>query len=503
MKIEKLSIAAFWAAIGLMGLLMAVRLYLIISFAEPLQIITSGDEQASLFSVWKAVNDQAVYTDPTRSPYTMSFFNGLFYYSYGLWTSFWLATLSLSDSWLPTVSRFFSLLGVAAAWLSLTRLLQISGARVCGNTDIISRLMPPACASVLCIGPLMGFWAFTVRPDLWALVFEIIAVLAFVRLYAEKNLTAVLLAVVFLLLGWSFKQASIGVIAGIGLFLLFERQWRLLAIYTVLFIAVWTTIIYLGGELYRHSIFFTQIQLEYSLSHSARVWSNGLSKSLPIVGPLAVVFVVLVKNQTFRTFFLGNWICRFFLINLGTSSLIIFLMTIQNGSAENYLFTPLFLASGLLVCGHAASRSQLSGMSSFNAVLLTTTGVQALLCCLVLAGVIGVLDGTKTHRQWVDTARCINQLPKPIFTEGTYLSLPWMTESAEPFVLSYTYSRARKSGIPHEKDGIGGRINNGEFATLAISRNSPNGGYDGADLLNYTLQPTKCGALSIWSRARP
>lgn len=484
-----------------MGLLLAVRLYFIVSFAEPLQIITSGDEQASLFSVWKAVNGLAVYTDPTRSPYAMSFFNGLFYFSYGLWSSFWLSMLSLTDSWLPTVGRFFTLLGVVAAWFAMTRTLQISEARIRLDQDVISPLLAPACASVVCVGPLMGFWAFTVRPDLWALVFEIIAVLVFIRFYADRNLTAVLLAVVCLLFSWSFKQASVSVIGGVGLFLLLERQWRLLAIYTSIFFAAWACALYLGGELYRHSILFTQIQLEYSLAHSAKVWINGFAKSLPIIGPLALIFVIFVKDRAFRLLILNNWICRFFLITLGGSSILVFLLTIQNGSAENYLFTPLFLASGLLVSSYAAGRAQPGGIPAFNGVLLIATGTQAVLCCLVLAGVFGVLNGS--HREWVDTARCINQQAKPIFTEGTYLSLPWMTESVEPFVLSYTYARARKLGIPHEKGGIGGRIENGEFATLAISRNSAKDNYDGADLQKYTLQPTQCGALHIWRRTRP
>ena len=449
MKSERLYIPAFWAAVGSMGLLMAVRLYFIVSFAEPLQIITSGDEQASLFSVWKAINGLAVYTDPTRSPYAMSFFNGLFYFSYALWSSFWLSLLSLADSWLPTVGRFFTLLGVAAAWLAMTRTLQICEARIQPDQDVISRLLAPACASVVCVGPLMGFWAFTVRPDLLSLVFEIFAVFVFIRFYADRNITAVLLAVTFLLLSWSFKQASVSVIGGLGLFLLLERQWRLLAIYTALFFTTWALALYLGGELYRHSILFTQIQLEYALSHSAKVWFNGFAKSLPIISPLALIGVIFVKNRAFRLLILKNWICRFFLITLGGSSLLVFLMTIQNGSAENYLFTPLFLASGLLVSCYAAGRAQPGGIPFFNGVLLIATGTQAVLCCLVLAGVFGVLNGAqKSHRDWIDTTRCINRLPKPIFAEGTYLSLPWMAESAEHFVLSYNYARARKLGIP-------------------------------------------------------
>jgi hypothetical protein len=487
-----------------MGLLMAVRLYFIISFNDPIQIITSGDEQASLFSVWKYINGHAVYTDPTRSPYTMSFFNVLFYIAYGEWTGFWLRVLTLPDAWLPMVSRFFTLFGVAVGWIVMFRMLQTVNQKVSAEDNPMFRLLALTCSTVLFVGPLMGFWAFTVRPDLWALVFEILAVFAFIRFYADHKIMSVVLAASLLLVSWYFKQSAVSVIGGIGLFLLFEKEWRLLFIYSALCLSAWAATLYFGSDTYRNSILFTQIQLEYSLTHSAKVWINGLSKTLPVSIPLLVIGYICFRQPAYLNKLVKNWICRFFLIAFFGASAIEFLLTIQNGSAENYLFAPVFLAAGLLICSHTLMSTFLSSSSLFKRSVVFSAGSQALLCLLVLSGGLGVLDAAKrSHPDWINTATCINKLPKPIFAEGSYMSLPWMTESAEPFVLSYTYSRAREIGLAHEKGGIGGRISNGEFATLAISANDPRDTYDGADLRNYTLLNKKCGSLFLWARNKP
>lgn len=501
---NRLYLTAFWGSAAAMAVLMTLRLYNGISFDVPLQFITSGDEQASLFAIWKSVHGIDVYTDPSRSPYAMSFYNALFYVAYGACTSFWLSLLSLTDTWLPTVSRFLTLLGAVVGWGLATRLLLSVGKQVRPGEDPVLRYMAAFAAALLFIGPLMGFWAFTVRPDLWAFVFEILAVLVFIRTYVENRMLAVTLAAALLFGGWMFKQAAISAVCGIGLFLLFERDWRALFLFSTVYLGSCFAVIFAGGELYRQSIFFTQIALEYSLPHGFKVWVNAVAKTLPIYLPLLVVVFALATQLLYRRHFLDRWVCRFFLYGFIASAGVIFALSIQDASAENYTFTPGLFAAGLLVSGFACMEKPSSGYSALARTWLAAMALHALLCVLVIGGVLGVLDpARKNHGELTAAAECINKYPGPLFVEDTYLSLPWMTKSAEPFVLSYTYGRARALGIPHEKGGIGGRIDQGEFTTLALSTDSRERGFDGTDLQYYKLLPETCGTLHMWSRIDP
>lgn len=493
-------ILTFWISLLVTAALMAVRIYHGISFAEPLQFITSGDEQGSLFAIWKAVNGLGVYADPTQSPYSMSFYNALFYEAYGLWTRFWMSALSLGDAWLPTVSRFLTLLAVLAGWVVSLVLFR----RIAAPGDTAARLIAPFAATILFIGPLMGFWAFTVRPDLWAFVFEICAVLLFVRTYGtNRNLAAVFAAVLFFA-AWMFKQAAISGVCGIGLFLLIERQWRALALFCVIYLVLCLGTLAGGSDLYRQSIFFTQIKLEYDLGHGLKVWSNAIVKTLPIYLPLMVVVLALITQSDVRRRFFEDWTNRLFLYGFAASAGVIFVLSLQTASAENYVFTPTLFAAGLMIGGYARMEARSASGRLVTWSWLGAAVVHAALCLLVLTGHFGVLDPTvKSHPKWVDTARCINTHEKPIFVQNTYLSLPWMTESAEPFVLSYTYDRARELGMPHEKGGIGGRIEAGEFKTLALLTDQAETGYDGARLDNYKRQPEQCGDMFVWVRVEP
>lgn len=494
----------FWASLLVMLLLMGLRLYHGFSLEEPLQFITSGDEQSSLFAIWKFVNGLDVYSDPTVSPYSMSFFNALFYGAYGSWSSFWLSHLALADAWLPSVARLFTLLGTLAGWAAASTLLIAVTRRFSPTAEGPVRLIALLAAATLFAGPLMGFWAYTVRPDIWAFVFEVLALFVMIRTYGRNKDSAAVMAAVVLFVGWTFKQSAVSTVCGIGLFLLIEREWRALALYCAVYLGLCFATIFAGSDLYRESLFFAEIELVYSVSHAIKVWANSLAKTLPVYLPLSIVMFGLVTNADIRRQFLSHWVSRFFLIGFGTSAGVMFLLTLQDGSAENYTFAPHLFAAGLLVSG----ANTLGAFVRLETALVRTwvgaALVHAVLCLLVVTGIAGVLDPTRNaHPAWVETAQCINRHDKPIFAEGTYLALPWMVENAEPFVLSFLYPRARSLGIPHEKGGIGGRIDAGEFATLALATDRRERGYDGSRLDRYELTGTTCGDRHIWTRINP
>lgn len=486
-----------------MLLLMGLRIFHGFSLTEPLQYISSGDEQASLYAIWKYANGLDVFTDPTRSPYAMSYFNALFYTVYGAWTSAWQNLLSLPDAWIPTIARTLTLLGVLAGWFGLTIAFRfVASQHVSPRYPAIKPLAALA-AAVVFVGPLMGFWAFTVRPDVWALVCEVLGLLVFLRTYGRNRILAVTLAAGIFFIGWMFKQSTLGAACGVGLFLLSERRALPLVLYCAVFWGLCGFSIIGGSDTYRESLFFSKIALAYSPGHALGVWANTAAKALPVYLPLLFLFHVFVRHADYRRRFVSDWIARFFLTGFFAAAGIMFVLTLQDGSAENYTFAPTIFAAGLLIRGLVVADGMPAG-SVIGRVGLGATALHTVLCILVIGGAVGVLDAaSKNNTNWTEMKACIAKLPKPIFVQNTYLSLPWMTESAEPFVLAHTYARARELSVPHEKDGIGGRISAGEFKTLVLFTDQAETGYDGARLDNYELRSERCGDMFVWSRIEP
>lgn len=503
MPSERILRAAWHASLLAMLLLMGLRIYYGFSFSEPLQYISSGDEQASLYAIWKYVNGFEVFTDPTRSPYSMSYFNALFYAAYGTWTSTWQDLLSVSDAWIPTIARILTLLGVLVGWVGLTIAFRFIVRANGAPKDVAIEQLAALSAAVVFVGPLMGFWAITVRPDVWALACESLGVLVFLKIYGRNKTQAAILAAIMFFIGWMFKQSAIGAVSGVGFFLLAERSFRPLIFYCAVFWGLCAASILGGDDVYRQSLFFSKIQLAFSPGHALAVWENALSKTLPIYLPLISVIYAIVRYTDFRARILSDWVALFFLTGFAASAGVMSVLTLQDGSAENYMFTPTMFAAGFLIRSSVCAGGT-SNLLRVSWAWTVAAGLHVILCILVITGVAGLLDAAgKNHRNWTDMKACINILPKPIFVQDTYLSLPWMVESAEPFVLAHTYTRARELDVPHEKGGIGGRIEAGEFKTLALLTDQANVGYDGARLDGYKLQPGHCGNLYIWSRVEP
>jgi hypothetical protein len=127
-----------------------------------------------------------------------------------------------------------------------------------------------------------------------------------------------------------------------------------------------------------------------------------------------------------------------------------------------------------------------------------TTLVAALL--LVLGGVTGVIDRGPQHARHVELKRCLDALPRPLFVYDRYLSLPWMTPGNTPYVLAYIYETDRALGSAFEHRGIGGMIEAGRFAAIAVRGDEAPAELDGARLDGYTLAPRTCRGLAVLVR---
>ena len=75
---------AGYAACALAVVLMALRAGSAISFAEPLQLATSGYEQESLLAVWERLHGHAVYVSRWDEPFRWAIYNWLYYETYAV-----------------------------------------------------------------------------------------------------------------------------------------------------------------------------------------------------------------------------------------------------------------------------------------------------------------------------------------------------------------------------------------------------------------------------------
>jgi len=484
--------------VSLCAALASLRLYYNISFAEPLHYVSSGDEQSSLFAIWRVAEGLSPYTDRFAPPFTLASYNWLYYKVYGDVFVAASALFSLDDSWVPTVSRLFTLLGWAVSGLFSYLVLALVVAQTDGRWF---RVLAAGFALLIAIGPLVGFWLITVRPDIWAFALEIIGFWVFVKWYPEKRPLAVGGFAAFFYAAWAFKQTAVLVGGGIGLYLLVRRDWRMAFLLAGLMIVAWGLTFLLAGADYRDALLFSGVPLEYTVTNGLRNLFHWAGKFAPGVAGAAVLVLLIAANAEVRQTVIENQHVVLGLSGLAVSVGLALLASTQTGAAENYFFQAAFFSAYLTIAGMATLGVGQSGPSfQLAAGVIAGWLVLSIAVGAALTGVVGIKDLTGQHRSYKALKACLDDVPRPLFVNEVYLSLPWMTPRSEPYVLSFFYERERVLDQPFDGDGIGGRIRNGHFAALAFWQGSVTERFDGASLKKYEKKPLPCGNLDIWLR---
>ena len=496
LSFKHLTVASVVAAIAGVAV-MVLRISNTVDFGEALQLITSGAEWESMYAVWKVINGQTLYTDRLQVPYNAVVYNWLFYQSYAAFTGSILHFLSLGDEWLPTVARHFTLFGVAAALVgAYTAFLQQFETK-----DRWTRAFCLAVAAYVATGPLIGWWAFTIRADVWALALEIIAVAWFLKNYPSRRIKAALLLAVFCYLAWSFKQINVGTVGGVGLFLLVRRDWKALAILAGAMIAFWGATFALGGAQYVENIVFADFTIIFSVDHGLYTLGNLFTKTLPGLVMLGALIGAFVVSPGSRRLLLADDAVGLAVCGMFVASLIAVPASFQTGAADNYYFTLSFFVALAAVAGIAAlGQADAAAARPVRAASATGWGAFVGVIGLVLVGYAGVTDVRSQHVGLMANKRCLDSLPKPFFVNYSYYGLPWMTPGNEPFVFSFQYPRERQAGKKFENGGIGGLIAAGRFKALAFVQRPPPKIYDGASLEGYEYRPDLCPEMSILLR---
>ena len=96
------------------------------------------------------------------------------------------------------------MLGSSIAYFALLTLA--SGRETLSGAE---KILAGSYAGLLFFGPLVGFWVFTVRTDVWMLVFEASAIFLFWRFYGTRPFLAILACAIACYAAWAFKHVSV------------------------------------------------------------------------------------------------------------------------------------------------------------------------------------------------------------------------------------------------------------------------------------------------------
>lgn len=492
------SVNAFAAITAILAItLWAVRTYHTISFSQPSQLMTSGDEVASIFAIWKVRHGLEVYADRFQPPYSLAVYNWLFYSSNALWSGFWLKALVLEEAWIPTLSRIWSLIGCIVggigAFLVFRNILRRNGLRGDGFAASL--------AILLVFGPLFGFWVITVRPDVWSISLEIIAIAVFMALYRKNWMASIVAAAMLAYLAWSFKHTTVFGLGGIALFLLLRKDIRALILLSVLSIILWALPLILLGNVYVETLFAIGHPLEYSTDRIVRNIINFATKTPYLWLPLIWVCVIIISQKKV-TYLLHDDSSALAISGVAVSLPTALLLMAQTGSSENYLFTTAFFMTLLLVSllpfisEFLASRRVQVSSTLIAGFLLTSVAIST-----VLTGQTGLLkprgDQALINRQ----KACLDLLPRPLYVTSRLFALPWMTPGNEPYVRSFYYERERALGRTFANDGFGGMIDAGTFESIAHRSREVPESIDGSRMLLYQVLPVNCAEMTIFIRS--
>lgn len=474
-----------WVTVGLCLALMVVRVASAVSLQQPLLAITSGAEEEVLLSLWRAAVSQDVYTDPFTIPFTASYYNWLFYALYGMLPGKLLGSVGLSWDWLPTVGRLISLALTSVGSLLAWRALSLVGKGAASRLSLVLALY-------VFFGPLIGFWAIALHPELPAMVITVGACLVILRHHGPLPITTVIVVSLLSLAAWSLKQSHVFLGGTLFLFLIWQKNWRGVATCLVVHgLGIYLTFV-LGGAIYLKMMFFSGTDVTFGIEQLAHNLLNGVAKTLPVLS----IIVVGLASLSIRC--LTEPGVRLGLLGSGVSLLLSVPASAKIGASESYYFVPCWFLSLFAIALLARQSGKLRWPSL--ATIIAGWGVTAILVSTVLTGHAGVRSVREWHDRNVAERACIRNLPGPLLSLASlYHPLPWMTAAEPRYLRSYNYLADRRAGRAFEAGGIGGLIAAGYFTTL-VTVKGVNPAWDGAEFLPKYRLSHDCAGLEIWTR---
>ncbi|MFT3846475.1 MAG: hypothetical protein QM725_15565 [Lacibacter sp.] len=479
--------------------LFLLRIVLNTGVHSPMHIITSGYEEESLYAIWKYIHSQPVYFDPHKIPFAASYFNWLFYYFYGSVISLLQSIFHFGDEWIPQVGRYITLSGcIFGAVISF----KIVNTIIKGET---SKLFTASVIISFFFGYLIGFWAFSVRPDVWATSLELAGLYAFILFVKSNKKPYLLLSAFVFYLSWSFKQNFAGVAIGCFFFLLIRKKYKDAALLAIIPSSLVLAAVLIGSEDYFYLLLKSQLK-QQGAAFSVGFYNFKLAfiKSFNITATailLSVILLIHYKAKELITKVYRNDTALLFLLT-GVISFVLFaLASAKLGASDNYYFSPFaILMMALIYAFHAGSIHLSRGF--FNYAYIFTGLFYIYLGVLIISGKQGIVSQHNVSEKYYSVKEVITRFPKPVFVEGdNNANLPWINPGHPNFVLATTYYVLRNDRDKLEEGGIEGLMEKGYFETI-INIDKPDEGYKSLYHLSDTVTKDNL-KFYIWRKKQP
>ncbi len=436
--------------------LLAFRIAGSFSFRKPFLQVTSGCEEEVLFSLWKVMVKEPLFTDGSALPYALSYYNWLFYLFYGLPLRWLRAVVSWDPSWLPSIARWTTF-GFTAGSAGLAGL--IASRRGWWPTGWGTPAKAAFCV-LAAANPVTGFFAFTARPDMGALFFELLGFLWVGAGLAERRQGLLYTGILALYLAWSFKQNTVSVICGVCLFLLLERRWDEFFRVAAVFLLLTVGTLYAGGSLYRYSV-ISQGEFPFIWKNIGSLFFRACAQS-PLL-PCCILTLPIILSP--RGYGRLDEPSRIAALTFGCSLLWYGLLSAKEGAATNYFITP--LCFGLLAVLALLKPLPSTGWQRLcGGALPIGLALQIAVCALVFSGRSGAVDLWSRNKPIEELQAALAKLPAPALCTVGCGNLPWVQTKPPLFVYPPAYFHGRSQGKKFVDGGLESMIASGYFKTI-------------------------------------
>jgi len=400
--------------------------------------ITEGAEGPHIYAVWRVLNGHPLYEWPLQVPYSLTFYNALFYRTYAAFLQlagvngeailYWGRVLTLGFT--VTAAAVFAAMAI---WLvpreERTRLV----------LALVALLAP-----VIWLGSnFTAWWALSIRPDVPAALFSLAGLWLVLRVDASGRWRSLLAASLLFFLAWAFKQSFVLTLLGSAVFFGWRRDWRALAVLVGPFTALAVVAVAIGGPEYRYNLLVAPALSGYAPRQAAAIVAR-VAVQNAFVWAFPVIAWLHARAQTVDTpadviAERRDALTRLRVI-AGVALMCGVAMLARAGTNKNQLFEA-YVAGALLAtvetirCARVTLAPRRGRRLAVFATVLLLPMVAFPAAQLLWPNHFGVtrLAADTDLRRRAALADALAGLPKPLFIDDDILGQPWhATENRYP-----------------------------------------------------------------------
>ena len=457
MSIKKNIFFFLFLACLLTLIIFVARFYNSISIFEIRHVLTSGYEEESLLEIWYNLKKSQLYLNHLEFPYRWTLYNWIFYDFYSLIFTIQKYLFNLSFDWLPTYLRLTTFFGSIFLFFTV-----LKSAKLLNETSKLRGFL----IFILIFGLSFGYWNITVRPDIYSLLFETVAIFYFLRKRKNFKINDIILITFILYIAWSFKQTALIVFCTINLFFLFNFKFKINIILCSLFSLLLLITIYFHNENYFKTMYFLGATYPFDLNVFIHNSIKLLSKNIILFTAISIIYVEFIffkKISFIRNKFEKD---NFFLFCGLILSIFYYLIISTNaGVSDNHTFLMLIFMILIVIKNEKIIFKNKINLNFFQFSLI----LYSFFCILILSGNLGKLS-PKKYLGIENYKKCIKNVGKNTYIDNNYYRLPWNTKYNKPSVETFNY-KFELNNNNLEFGGHEGLINNGFYDYLILFRN--------------------------------